>query len=90
MMLWHSVKKHHSINPPLQVASRLVVIAVLIACAVGVSKLMKISQDLSSKIDWDAAKINNQVCNFVVSVLHARMFVPCLASFLLSLPTLSR
>jgi hypothetical protein len=42
-------------------ASRLAVVAVLLLCAVGVTKLMKMSRDLSSKIIWEHGTLNRQV-----------------------------
>lgn len=41
--------------------SRAIVVAVLLACALGVTKLMKLSQDLSSKLVWKHDTLNAQV-----------------------------
>jgi len=46
---------------PIQLVSRLVVVAVLLLCAVGVTKLMKMSRDLSTSIIWKNDILNQQV-----------------------------
>ncbi|GBF87433.1 dynein heavy chain axonemal protein [Raphidocelis subcapitata] len=54
--------------------SRAIVVAVLLACALGVTKLMKMSQDLSSMIVWKHGTLNAQVA----AAMNARPpgFVP--------------
>jgi predicted Holliday junction resolvase-like endonuclease len=46
---------------PPQMVSRLVVILVLLLCAVAVTKLMKMSRDLQTKIIWKHEQLNQQV-----------------------------
>lgn len=48
-------------TPPPQLLSRAVVVAVLLLCAVGVTKLMKMSRDSATKIVWRHDLLNEQV-----------------------------
>lgn len=51
----------HALTSAPQVLSRAVVVAVLLLCAVGVTKLMKMSRDSATKIVWKSNKLNEQV-----------------------------
>lgn len=45
-----------------QLLSKAVVVAVLLMCATGVTKLMKTSQDLAATVKWRTSLISSQVC----------------------------